>query len=63
MRNCGWILVVTWILVLAGSVSAEAAWVKPNKKPVSSWEGFQNSANGAITNLLPWNWVGKRDKR
>jgi hypothetical protein len=45
------------------SASAEAAWVKPNKKPTTAWQGFQDSANGAVNHVLPWNWFGKRDER
>ena len=59
------ILVGVLLMVFAGPLSAEASWVKPNKKRVFALEGFQNSANGAITNILPWNWVGrpKSDRR
>lgn len=47
------------ILSAAGCLSADAAWVVQNKpKQVSALKGFQDSANGAVQNILPWNWVG-----
>ncbi len=62
MRNDRRILVLGLLLVLFGCRAAEAAWTKPNKKPVTAWQGFQNSANGAVQAVLPWNWFGKRDE-
>ncbi len=45
------------------SLSADAAWVVKNKpKKVSAWQGFQDSANGAVHNVLPWNWGGGKNR-
>lgn len=56
-----------WGLVLLGIAAmvapADAAWVRPRKKPVTAWEGFRNSANGAVTAVMPWNWFGSGEKR
>lgn len=40
--------------------AAGAAWTKPNKKQATAWQGFQDSANGAVTSIMPWNWFGAR---
>ena len=61
MRKQPRILALIFLLILTVPLSAEAAWVTPNKKPVSAWQGFQNSANGAVSHLLPWNWFGQNN--
>ena len=55
-------LVIGLLLVLVVPLNAEAAYVRHNRKHVSTWEGFQNSANGAVSNVLPWNWFGKKGR-
>lgn len=53
---------VLLLLAFLPLASAEAARVK-KKSTVSAWEGFQNSANGAVHNLSPWNWFGPKPKK
>jgi hypothetical protein len=51
------------LLLCALSAPADAAWVTQNKKPVSAVRGMQNSIEGAITNVLPWNWTSWGKKK
>lgn len=50
-------------VLLLGTADAFAAWVTQNKKPVSAMRGMQNSIEGAITNVLPWNWTSWGKKK
>ncbi|GEM_PF-215278 len=42
---------------------AEAAWVTENKKQVTPLQGFQDSANGAVKAVLPWNWFSAGEEK
>ena len=63
MGKRAWISAAVVVWTFAGAWTAEASWTRPAKHPVSSWDGFRNSANGAVQNLLPWNWLAKSDER
>jgi hypothetical protein len=59
MRKRALMVGVILFLTVAWCLNAHAAWVTYNKKPVTAWQGFQNSVGGALYNAMPWNW-GKR---
>jgi hypothetical protein len=56
-----YLLFLPAVALLAQAAGAEASWVRPIKK-TSSFEGFKNSANGFVNNVLPWNWFAGKDE-
>ena len=57
MKNRFLVLAAAAFAFFSYAMIAEASWTKPTHK-VTAYEGFKNSANGFVNNVLPWNWFG-----